>query len=223
MADEPIRGALRDPSTGGRVAGLSVEAWDSAHALKQPLGQATSDAGGEFQILLSPGMQEQLIARKENVYFRVLRNGTVAVDTAGTIQWQPAAPGPVVIDVPAGPIVVPVPYDVHGRVVTDRGTAAAGLQVQVWDHQLTGADLIAAGTTSGDGTYEVPYDPGRLSGKQLGDLDVRVLQGDLPGPDLTGCRPRRELRRRRPARRARPHGRRDAAAARRYGRRRRHR
>jgi hypothetical protein len=72
--------------------------------------------------------------------------------------------------------VGPPPAEVHGQVLTDRGTAAAGLPVELWDVQLQGANLLNASTTAPDGRYLIAYDRAKLVGKQLADIEVRVLQ-----------------------------------------------
>ncbi len=74
------------------------------------------------------------------------------------------------------PIAATPSAEVHGQVLTDRGTAAAGLRVEVWDIQLAGANVLNSGFTGADGHYVVAYDPAKLTGKRLADIEVRVFQ-----------------------------------------------
>src|SRR6266498_1718041 len=184
MADEPIQGRLRDQDTGGTVPGLLVEARDTGKLFPQPLGTAMSDADGAFTIALPGDIRKRLVVGKAQVYFRVLRDGAVLADTRETVRWDPVEPRPVTISVPVGQTGPPDAFDIHGSVTTDRGTFAAGLRVEVWDKQLQGEQLLGAGITGPDGRYQVGYDPAKLVGKQLGDLQVRVFEpgtGDSDG------------------------------------------
>jgi hypothetical protein len=175
MADVSIQGRLRDEDSGKPARGLPVEAWDTGHLFPQPLGTDTSNADGAFQIPLNDAARRRLVARKAQVYFRVLRDGTVLADTSDTVHWDPVEPQPVVVPVRLGQVEPSELFDVHGSVVTDRGTFVEGLRVEVWDKQLMGEQLLEAGTTGPDGRYSVGYDSGKLVGKRLGDIQVRVF------------------------------------------------
>ncbi len=181
MADELIRGGLRDQETGGPVAGLQVEAWDTVQLFFEPLGTAESNADGVFSIPLTDDLLKRLVSRQGQVFFRVLRDGVMVTDTRDTVQWDPREPRRVIIPVPTGqvdheePDTPRDPFDVHGTVGTDRGTHAAGLRVEIWDQQLRGEQLLEAGVTDTDGQYRITYDPTQLTGKQLADVQVRVL------------------------------------------------
>src|SRR5262249_34848966 len=133
MADDAIRGMLRDPSGDRPVPGLEVDAWDTAQVVDGTLGRARSGARGEFEIPLTAALGTRLLGRTAEVFFTVLADGgQVLADTRDTVRWHPAEPAPVVIPVAVDPASDNGgPSDVHGRVLTDRGTAATGLRVEV--------------------------------------------------------------------------------------------
>ncbi|MDQ1424756.1 MAG: hypothetical protein QOD72_2254, partial [Acidimicrobiaceae bacterium] len=90
------------------------------------------------------------------------------------------ATDPIRINLPPPTAAAPS-AEVHGQVLTDRATAAAGLRVEIWDIQLRGANLLNSGFTGPDGRYLLAYDSAKLPGKRLADIEVRVLQAAAVG------------------------------------------
>jgi hypothetical protein len=175
MADEPIEGRLRDQDTGEPVPDLQVEAWDTGKVFPRPIGGTTSNADGVFEIPLNHGIRRSLIARKAQVFFRVIRDEEVLADTRETVRWDPVHSRAVIVPVRLTRQDPRESFDVHGSVATDRGTFAAGLRVEVWDKELRGEQMLEAGFTGPDGRYQIVYDSSKLDGKTLGDLEVRVF------------------------------------------------
>ena len=75
-------------------------------------------------------------------------------------------------------------FTVAGVVSTELGVAAAGLRVELYDHNVTGPTLLAAGVTDAGGRYSIAYDPAKLEGKQGADLEIRVLDPASDGTQL---------------------------------------
>ncbi len=179
MADVLIEGVLVDEATGGASRPLTVEAYDTSGQSDVPHGRTTSDQRGRFAIRMTERLQEQLARRDLQVWFVVRSDqGVVANSRDQEVFWDPRNPNRVELRVPhiEEPNRPPVePYEVRGQVLTDRGTPAESVMVEVWDHRLRGATLLGSGIPDGGGTYRVLYDPARLDGKHLGDIDVRVV------------------------------------------------
>jgi len=179
MADVLIEGVLVDETTGGPPTPLTVEALDTRGFSDEPLGRASSDRDGRFRIRITDRLQDQLVQREAQVYFLVRSEQDVVVDSRDQeVFWQPREPNVVELKVPH--IEEPErpraePYEVRGQIVTDRGTPAEGIRVEVWDHRLQGATLLESGEPDGQGNYRILYDPARLDGKKLGDIEVRVV------------------------------------------------
>ncbi|MFC7448962.1 neuraminidase-like domain-containing protein [Rhodococcus daqingensis] len=98
-------------------------------------------------------------------------------DTRGRVQWDPTDPKRVVVLVNVdserpGPAEGAV---VRGHVVTDRGTAVAGLYVVAVDTGLRGDTALGDGITDARGGFTIEYPIDKLEGKRLGDIQVRVL------------------------------------------------
>jgi hypothetical protein len=167
---ETINGRVVSATSRAAVPNMKIEAWSSDRRRKTPLATATSDARGAFAL--------QFEAARGPVSFRVHRDGQQVLDTSGTTMWTPdRGDAPVVISVPddrstngSGAVA-----SVTGTVATELGVAGANLKVEIWDHSVDGATLVASTTTDQDGRYQLLYDPAALPGKTRADLEVRVL------------------------------------------------
>lgn len=165
-----IRGRLVSAVSRSAMADVQIEAWSTDRRRKTPLAKATSNAQGAFTLQFDPVPGA--------VSFRILRDGQQVLDTTGTTMWTP--------DRGDAPVVIAVPDDrgkngtsgvsrATGTVATELGVAGANLKVEIWDHNVGGATLIASTTADQSGRYELLYDPTSLPGKTRADLEVRVL------------------------------------------------
>ena len=172
MANGSIEGRVVDSDTGAALTGLLVEARDTGQLQSEPLGTAETNADGAFDIALDERIRRRLIERKVQVYFRLIRDGEVIADTMDDERWDPVDARPVLVRARAG--AARVEFDVHGTVVTDRGTYATGLVAEVWDKQLRGEQRLGEITIDRGGQYRITYDPAQLTGKQRADVEVRI-------------------------------------------------
>ena len=94
-------------------------------------------------------------------------------------------------------------YVVQGRVVTDRGSSAAGLRVIAYDKQLKGENELGQTDTGPSGEYVIAYQREQLGRKLFADLEVRVFhvaaqQSDAPARRIEGRLPSSGAPRHRP-------------------------
>jgi len=165
-----IRGRLVSAASRTAAADVQIEAWSTDRRRKTPLATAKSDAQGAFAL--------QFEVARGPVFFRVHRDGKQVLDTSGTTMWTPdRGDAPVVISVPdvRGTSGSGGVSSVTGTVATELGVAGANLKVEIWDHNVGGATLVASTTTDENGRYQLLYDPASLPGKARADLEVRVL------------------------------------------------
>ena len=209
MADSSIHGALVDEASGAPAAGLRIEAWDTADVFPDPVAVAKSDLRGGFALAVTAAVLKRLAARDAALFFRVRRGDQVVADTRGNVEWHPRDPQKVIVPVRLGDDMDDAGYLVQGRVVTDRGSSAAGLRVIAYDKQLKGENELGQTDTGPSGEYVIAYQREQLGRKLFADLEVRVfrvraqqsdaparrIEGRLPSPGAPRHRPPGALRR----------------------------
>ena len=180
MANRLIEGTLVDARTGGATGDLHVEAYDVRHGIRTRLGEATSDERGRFQLPVSERLLGRLNERGSSVFFIVRQGDEIVADTRKSARWDPSQDREMEIPVELGDVQLDKPmtttYEVAGRVLTERGTPAAGLNVRVFDLRFRSEVQLGETTTDADGDYSVEYRIDQLGGKRLADLEVRVLR-----------------------------------------------
>ena len=176
MADSSIHGALIDEASGAPAAGLRIEAWDTADVFPDPVAVAKSDPRGGFALVVTAAVLKRLAGRDAALFFRVRRGDEVIADTRGNVEWHPRDPQKVVVPVRLGDDIDDAGYLVQGRVVTDRGSSAAGLRVIAYDKQLKGENELGQTDTGPSGEYVIAYQRQQLGRKLFADLEVRVFR-----------------------------------------------
>jgi hypothetical protein len=153
-----------------------VEAWDTGDLLEEAIGAAVTDAEGRFEIKVGDRTHARLVKAKAQVFFRVRRDEEEIADTREDIRWNPALPKDVAIPVGRpGDDTEGESYQVSGRVVTERGSAASAVMVVAVDRNLRGETTLGETTTDTTGSYRIVYRRAELGGKELADLEVRVV------------------------------------------------
>jgi hypothetical protein len=174
-----IHGKLLGVRTRKPYAELRVQAWTTDRRLKRVrLAEAVTNEEGSFELAVE--------VRAADVFFVVMRGDEQLLDTDGKVTWNERTQQKAIqLELPeAAPVVPNGTFSVSGVVSTELGVAAAGVRVELYDHNVTGVTRLANGVTGADGRYAIAFDPAKLGGKQAADLEVRVSNANRNAGEL---------------------------------------
>src|SRR3954471_161626 len=175
-----IDGRLVSARTRKPLANLRVEARPTALRTNgEPIGSAETNSDGAFSIAIDPRMFKRLVEAGTDVAFSVMDPNQRELTVTGRVLWNARRAEQPVVLVVRDDTEDPEPgagdlLGVQGVLTNELGVATPGLLVEVWDHNVGGAQLIGTSVSGADGHYSLLYEPSALGQKSAADLEIRV-------------------------------------------------
>lgn len=199
-----ITGHVIDAATHVGVAGLRVEAWDKDLLVNDLVGEAVTDAKGDFLIEFTEAhFRELFFDRRPDLFFRVFDGDVLLVDTRKSVlaNVEPGA-SDVIIEIArssgahgegggagstgafaagdtGGSATAGGSLRVSGTVTYADGTPARSLTVRAFDRDMRSEELLGETTTGEKGEYVIFYTAAQFARaeKRSADLAVKVFSG----------------------------------------------
>ncbi len=138
--------------TGNAMGGLTVEVWDSNHAVASAIASAVADSSGNVSFTFSDSsLYATFGANVPTLFFKVFSGSTLSTSTEGSQTWHPTNGNATYeISVPEqSNNSYTVTVSLVGAV---SGNAMAGLRVEAWDstHVVNAAIASAVSDTAGN-------------------------------------------------------------------------
>lgn len=159
--------------TGLVAAGLKVLAIDHDTGGENALGQALSDAAGDFRIEYSDTDFRRSSSERRGADIFVIVQTTDGRELART-PTKRNAPRDFVLNI----TVHAESFVVHGTITDAAGMPAAGAAVRAFDVDLRAEEQLGNAKTGHDGTYRIAYTRARFQRAEKGSPDLRVCVMD---------------------------------------------
>ncbi len=169
-----------DGNSQSSVPNVNVEVWDKSNASNAPLGSATTNTDGAFQINLN----DSIISQQHDLFFKVFRDGQLVSDTANSFLWHANRnDGLVIIPLIANGNNNGTGTQSHstitGKVVTSSGVPLVKTKVTAFSKGLEEDKILGEAITGESGDYKILYKTEALQGAKP-DLELHVFE---PGND----------------------------------------
>ncbi len=180
MATFNISGRIVSKESQLPVPGVRVEAWNWDIRRPVLLGEANTDATGNYAISLDDAyFRDHPIDALPEVIFKILRGDRLLDSYSKKVLWSPRTRS-ITLDLEVSLTEQPeepIPNLVQGRVNTSQGEPLEKLLVQAWDRNLQEELLLGEENTDETGSYTIAYIPKEMlpQGKTQADLLVKVL------------------------------------------------
>lgn len=191
-------GMVAAQESGSGVAGVRVEAWDTAGVLADAVAITTTGPDGRFSFAVSRADVDRLFAgRRPVVKLKVVSGTMLLADTQSSHTWHLRDHARGRIDVnPALPIGIVS----AGPRLSVRGTLRdvvtgpmTGATVQAFDRNVTAEGvtetLLGSDTTDARGRFRIAFENRHLGrpGKEVPDLVIRAGQGGTTLAEAHAC------------------------------------
>ncbi len=163
-------------NTQSSVPDVDVEVWDRSNASNAPLGNATTNADGAFQI----NLDDTIISREHDLFFKIFRDGQLVSDTANSFSWHANRNDGLVII----PLIVTENNNgtgtrsdstISGKVVTTSGVPLVKTKVIAFSKGLEEDKILGEAITGENGDYKILYEAEVLQGTKP-DIELHVFE-----------------------------------------------
>jgi hypothetical protein len=157
-----INGKVIARTTRRGVPGVRVESWDRDPFFTDKVGDALTNARGNFRIEFDPSyFRERFFDRRPDVFFKVFQGGRELKVTAPSVMRDVGAGDTnnimIEVDMDAAPPREPT-FRITGT-VTDRSTQkpVPWITVEAWDKDMFRDDLLAGAMTNEHGVFRIEF------------------------------------------------------------------
>ena len=182
-----VKGTLLSRKDQQPLANLRIEAWDKDLLFDDFVGEATSEANGDFTIIFKlERFRELFFDNYPDLYFKVYDQGNLVYSSEKEITWNYRSGQEKIeltIDWPPPPGDHPgtgnknETYKVSGKVVNSNGVALPNITTEVFAKTVDSDIAVGKTQTDKEGSYSVSFT--QSSAKGVPDLQTKVYyKGD---------------------------------------------
>jgi hypothetical protein len=180
-----IKGILLSRKDQQPLANLRIEAWDKDLLFDDFVGEAMSDANGEFTITFKQERFKEFIFDKfPDLYFKVFDKGVLIYSSENEVIWNyRSGQEKIILNIDWPPVDHPGPgtkdetYKVSGKVINSNGVALSNIIAEVFAKTLDKDLPLGKTQTDKEGNYSVSFS--QSSAKAAPDLQTKVYyKGD---------------------------------------------